>query len=300
MSSSFGMPNDVRCPVSQFLKVHVLAQVFASVGAWATQADVLNQLGRFVNFDGLDPQEAVDVMTALSQMCASFSRENLSSANSPNSSARGTLTEAEAEASDGAGSSEPGVIRVKDFLVGLTIFGWGKKSEKLAGAFEYLDEFEMGSLSMTQFGRLLKAYLSAIFSINAEVMALPSEVREELIDDAAAKVTATAFRPPDNETPPEDSSEAETSPRQARRLSLTFQEFGDWYNSQRLNCADWLQLLDMAKWPGVEEAVAAHAEDVGGVERDYEGEEHEDDSVRTWQVLMCLSFELRALEQSVC
>ena len=254
----------------------MLAQVFASVGAWATQADVLNQFGRFVNFDGLDPQEAVDVMTALSQMCASFSRESLSSTNSPNSSARGTVTE---ETSNGVGTFEPGVIRVKDFLVGLTIFGWGKKSEKLAGAFEYLDEFDMGSLSMTQFGRLLKAYLSAIFSINAEVMALPSEVREELIDDAAAKVTATAFRPHDDETP-EDASETETSPRQARRLSLTFQEFGDWYNSQHLNCADWLQLLDMAKWPGVEEAVAAHAEDVGGVERDYEDEEH-DDSVCT-------------------
>ena len=181
----------------------------------------------------------MDVMTVLSQLCAAFGMEGMHSGQGATSTA------------------EQGVIRVKDFMVGLSMLGYGKKSEKLAAGFDFLDEFNMGSLSSTQFGRLMKSFLCMLAALNAELMALAGETREELIDEVVAKLTAEAF-----------SVVSSSDRHQRRRVALTFEEFGSWYNTQSSNLAPWVQILDLNKWPGCETVQSVSADD-GTEDDDY-------------------------------
>ena len=117
--------------------------------------------------------------------------------------------------SDGRGDG--GELRVAAALL-----SGARKSEKLAAAFEVLGP---DALDLNGVARLLRAALASIaFATDAaDISQAINREAASLAEDVCANA--------------EDSNE------------ITFDDFGNWYNSRGFELAPWLELLDLTKWP---------------------------------------------------
>jgi len=117
--------------------------------------------------------------------------------------------------SDGRGDG--GELRVAAALL-----SGARKSEKLAAAFEVLGP---DALDLNGVARLLRAALASIaFATDAtDISQAINREAASLAEDVCANA--------------EDSNE------------VTFDDFGNWYNSRGFELAPWLELLDLTKWP---------------------------------------------------
>lgn len=211
------------------------------MGNWASQNDIMDALCQYIDLVNTESiNERVNIMMILSSVCSMFAVGGNSSA---------SLDSHEKHDS----SNEFAVVRVNDLIIGLNLLSPGKKSEKLASSFEFMDEFQMESLSMTQFGRLIKSYLRMLLTLSESLIGFNKEMLEEMADQATAKITAEVFNASTITKHTSLKDNEKLSSR--RRVAITFQEFGNWYNSQEENIAQWLQLLDLQKWPGITEAL---------------------------------------------
>ena len=117
--------------------------------------------------------------------------------------------------SDGRGDG--GELRVAAALL-----SGARKSEKLAAAFEVLGP---DALDLNGVARLLRAALASIaFATDAtDISQAINREAASLAEDVCANA--------------EDQNE------------ITFDDFGNWYNSRGFELAPWLELLDLTKWP---------------------------------------------------
>ena len=117
--------------------------------------------------------------------------------------------------SDGRGDG--GELRVAAALL-----SGARKSEKLAAAFEVLGP---DALDLNGVARLLRAALASIaFATDAtDISQAINREAASLAEDVCAHA--------------EDQNE------------ITFDDFGNWYNSRGFELAPWLELLDLTKWP---------------------------------------------------
>jgi hypothetical protein len=117
--------------------------------------------------------------------------------------------------SDGRGDG--GELRVAAALL-----SGARKSEKLAAAFEVLGP---DALDLNGVARLLRAALASIaFATDAtDISQAINREAASLAEDVCANA--------------DDQNE------------ITFDDFGNWYNSRGFELAPWLELLDLTKWP---------------------------------------------------
>ena len=112
------------------------------------------------------------------------------------------------------------------------------KSQKLAFAFDLMDEDKDGGLSRRELWRYFRSFLCVILCLSASVAAAGGGGVLGLVmaaDDAAKHVADSLWRARDcdSEAPP----------------GVSFDALAEWYGNDGFKIAPWLELLDSTKWP---------------------------------------------------
>ena len=168
-----------------------------------------------------------------------------------------------------------GEVDVSDLCAGFLLFCAGNKSEKLALAFQLFDEQSIGRLEKPSFWRFIRSFLTMLMWVIA------SEIQgdKDTIDIAAWEITRLVF------------SELEGSA--ARDDSISFEEFGAWYNAGGYSVIPWLELLNLARWPGLESELETSSKEVARFQLNDAGESvtiTEDDRDRLQTLLEATQF----------
>jgi len=152
-------------------------------------------------------------------------------------------------------TGEPSAIEV---ACGFTVLCKGKKSDKLEFAFEVLDKKKRGQLSDGDVAKYLRCFLTVLFSI-AFSSSLANDPIEDTLntlqgrgcersadsigrasDKGAAWAASVAFKGFEEATQGQRSRDSE--------ISMTFDDFADWYTTAGFRTIPWLELLDLRKW----------------------------------------------------
>ena len=123
-------------------------------------------------------------------------------------------------------------VSVVQLLVGLTVLCSGKKTSKLEFAFNLFDADQDGKLSELELFLFFRSFLVMIFSCTNTGLEMTNDERHRVTTQTALAVknSVIAF----------SSSNGEGS-------SVSFDEFGEWYNIGGYQMADFLELLDIKK-----------------------------------------------------
>ena len=121
---------------------------------------------------------------------------------------------------------------------GLSLLCGGGKSEKLAMAFETFDSDGDGGLTRRELWRFLRSFLATVlnFATRREVDGVASS---SSWDGVIVEAVAAVFK------------EIPQAQDGVLRSTITFDDFGAWYNEQGSEKLPWLELLDLRKWPEV-------------------------------------------------
>jgi len=126
-------------------------------------------------------------------------------------------------------SVNDGSVSIVELLVGLTVICSGKKSSKLQFAFEMFDVDSDGRLTALEVFLFFRSFLVMIFSCTTQGLEMTGGKRHTVITNTAKMVTEFLFLGNKSGT-------------------VSFDEFGDWYNGGGFEVAPWLELLDVHKW----------------------------------------------------
>ncbi len=141
-----------------------------------------------------------------------------------------------------------GKAPLDELYTGLSLLATGSKSNKLALAFNLLDNNEDGLLTRQEFWTFLRSFLCALFGLVFSVGA--ADQKREMdefwptIDDASVELAAKIFLEADR----------------ADRDQIEFEEFARWYSAGKgFDVIPWLELLDVKKWSRGEEMVRSES-----------------------------------------
>jgi Ca2+-binding EF-hand superfamily protein len=128
---------------------------------------------------------------------------------------------------DRTGSSE--LVDVTDLCCGFSIMCKGSKSEKLAFAFDILDDDEDGYLTKRGLWRFFRAFLGALLTLCGALGDHQANVANHILDASSRRTCTSIYDTLNN------------------RDRVTFNDVADWY---KVKCDDfpWLELLDLSKW----------------------------------------------------
>ena len=138
-------------------------------------------------------------------------------------------------------------VDVCDLIVALsTLLYTGSKSEKLAFAFDLLDENGDGRLSRRNLWRFFRSFIATILLMACPEVS-PGDFLQILADEAAAWVTTCIF-----DSVKSDQIDLEagmtTDVEEYRVLSVSFDDIAEWYSSQGCQTSSWIELLNVSKW----------------------------------------------------
>jgi len=149
------------------------------------------------------------------------------------------------------------VVDFDEFAAGFSLLSSGSKSDKLSLAFRLFDEDGDGFVSRREMWKYLRAFLTVLVSLK-ELSGVASVTElQTLIDKAAMDLTGTIM------------SQADLN----KDGRISYEEFGQWYNSGGFEVIPWLELLDLGKWPSVDEPESSSA---GGDDAESDTDEGED------------------------
>ena len=126
-----------------------------------------------------------------------------------------------------------------ELVSAFSLFCAGSKSDKLSLAFRLLDTNQDGRITRRQLWRFLRSFLTVLFSLSVASLNEGVETLYTIIDDATVSIAQTVFA---------ELADAGDGPRK----SISFEEFGEWYNQGGFRMVPWLELLDLGKWPFAE------------------------------------------------
>lgn len=158
------------------------------------------------------------------------------------------------------------VVDFDEFAAGFSLLSSGSKSDKLSLAFRLFDEDGDGFISRREMWKYLRAFLTVLVSLK-ELSGVASVTElQALIDKAAMDLTGTIM------------TEADLN----HDGRISYEEFGQWYNSGGFEMIPWLELLDLRKWPmaptgddsddGEDESSSAGGDGADGSADDVDGE----------------------------
>jgi len=125
------------------------------------------------------------------------------------------------------------LVDFDEFAAGFSLLSSGSKSDKLSLAFRLFDEDGDGFISRREMWKYLRAFLTVLVSLK-ELSGVASVTElQTLIDKAAMDLTGTIM------------TEADLN----KDGRISYEEFGQWYNSGGFEMIPWLELLDLGKWP---------------------------------------------------
>ena len=189
-----------------------------------------------VEVDGtITPQaflRAIDALVPADSLDASFSRQSQHSVKSA------------LQAFFGSFDLYGGEVDAPEFMAGALLLSSGTKSDKLGVAYSLFDTTGNGKLSRRALWKFLRSFLTALASLSTECANMDERELQQLIDSGAVEVTADVFLKAERED----------------KDMVSFDEFGQWYNSGGYQHAPWLELLDHSKWiPRTSNAASASA-----------------------------------------
>ena len=148
-----------------------------------------------------------------------------------------------------------GRVSAIEVACGFTVLCSGKKSDKLEFAFDVLDKRKRGQLSRDDMTNYLKSFLTVLLSI-----AFTSHLKDDpgihhalttlqgqpcdqsprtlmsVVDSAAHWATSMAFQG------------HITRQGSDKCMSMSFDDFAEWYTTKGYSSIPWLELLDLRKW----------------------------------------------------
>lgn len=126
-------------------------------------------------------------------------------------------------------------VDASSFVAGFLMLAAGPKSEKLALAFRLFDEDADGYLKRRELWVFLRSFLTVLVAVSSRYDRLTAAEVTRFLDAGSIEATAAVF----------------TTAEMAYEDRISFEEFGQWYNSGGFRRMAWLELLDFAKWPSV-------------------------------------------------
>jgi len=151
-----------------------------------------------------------------------------------------------------------------DVLAGLCatlMLAAGSKSDKLSVAFRAFDKDGDDRLSASDLQKFFASFLTFIVSVSGRHRAADVSVVAGLIKAAAARAVDRIL----------------ASPFSASKESVSFVEFGQWYNAAGHEFVPWLELLDARKWPNVLSDEIPGVDDDDEDDSDFEPESSDDE-----------------------
>ena len=112
---------------------------------------------------------------------------------------------------------------INQFVDTFSILSSGSKSDKLALAFDALDEDGDGCLNQAQLQTFLACFLRTLMALTRKGASLPSDEMDTIVRAAAEEATAAIFE----ETKTSDDG------------LIDFSQFGDWYTHGGFNAIAW-------------------------------------------------------------
>ena len=132
--------------------------------------------------------------------------------------------------------NQTGVVDIVDLACGLSVLCRGSKSDKLAFAFDSMDDDGDGFLTKRGLWRYFRAFLGVLITLSGAFNGARNDTRIMTLDDVAV---ATAAEILENSTVSMNNSEVS---------GVTFEEIAEWYSLVGHSKATWLELLDLKKW----------------------------------------------------
>jgi len=131
-------------------------------------------------------------------------------------------------------SEERETVPTDELLVALSILCGGSKTSKLAFAFALFDSSGDEQIEQAELARLLSAILVGLFAVCTDGCADVTEEEVEMsVHHCSVRMALDIF----------------TDLGKDDEESLSFHEFGWWYNEFGFEKIQWLELLDLSKWP---------------------------------------------------
>jgi len=155
-------------------------------------------------------------------------------------------------------------VPLRDLMCGLSLLCAGTKSSKLAFTFQLYatkqDAVGEPLLNRWQAASYLRAFLTCLCSCTAQMLEMPVTEKMAKVDGAVNWASSKLF---DSNSDP-----------------ISFEDFGNWYNTGGFQFIPWLELLDLTKWvPGVASVTA----DINAARQ---GEEAETESPMRFQFVI--------------
>lgn len=143
-------------------------------------------------------------------------------------------------------------VSANQLMGGLTLLCGGKKSTKLSFAFGLFDLQDISKKTKKQRNKdkalcgkelfyFFRSFLIVVFSCCKQSLDLSADTVGRYISDTANKVTDDVMK---------------YQWRSKSSNTVTFDDFGEWYNEGGFEIAPWLELLDLNKWVLLDEAKA--------------------------------------------
>ena len=150
--------------------------------------------------------------------------------------------------------SSSGEVDVCDLIIALSALLYtGSKSEKLAFAFDLLDENGDGRLTRRNLWRFFRCFIATILLMACPEVS-PGDFLQILADEAAAWVTSRVFSSVKDSLIDVEAAHRTTDPGSAEDeggtdvTSVSFDEIAEWYSSEGCHTSSWIELLNISKW----------------------------------------------------
>ncbi|GBG31229.1 Kv channel-interacting protein 4 [Hondaea fermentalgiana] len=124
-------------------------------------------------------------------------------------------------------------VPTDEFLGGFMLLASGSKSQKLSLAFSLFDTDGDGAIDSIGLVRYLRSFLTFLFALQKDAPKLDAEEIYTTIDRTGVEVARAVY---------EHFGKTDTD-------TVSFEEFGEWYNHEGHEAVPWLELVDLGKWP---------------------------------------------------
>lgn len=125
--------------------------------------------------------------------------------------------------------TESDLVDVDELACALALLTKGTKSEKLAFAFDLMDEDEDASLSKRGLWRFFRSLLTAVVSLSGATADLSAASSAKLVDEASLALCNSLWE-------------------RRSGTGVSFDDLADWYSAEGHRVSPWLELLDFTKW----------------------------------------------------
>ena len=160
---------------------------------------------------GMDPETRRSLSATLSSIFHAFSRAG----------------------PDRDGNDGTSAVNALEFAAGFAVFCEGNKSDKLAFAFETMDDGGNGRLGRRAMWRFARAFLTVLVEIGGRFE--DKEEFREVVDGGAVRTAASVFA-------------GRKGGGEREERGVVFDEFAEWYTGGGFRDNSWLELLDLRKW----------------------------------------------------